>query len=30
MHQDLTYWGLGATSGMVTVWLTLPASTPAS
>ncbi|HBP60107.1 MAG TPA: phytanoyl-CoA dioxygenase [Alphaproteobacteria bacterium] len=30
MHQDLTYWGLGATSGMVTVWLALSASTPAS
>lgn len=30
MHQDLTYWGLGATSGMVTVWLSLSASTPAS
>ncbi len=23
MHQDLTYWGLGATSGMVTMWLAL-------
>ena len=30
MDQDLTYWGLGATSGMVTVWLSLSASTPAS
>lgn len=30
MHQDLTYWGLGATSGMVTVWLALSPATPAS
>jgi phytanoyl-CoA hydroxylase len=30
MHQDLTYWGLGATSGMVTVWLALSSATPAS
>jgi hypothetical protein len=30
MHQDLTYWGLGATSGMVTMWLALSPSTPAS
>ena len=30
MHQDLTYWGLGATSGMVTVWLALSPSTRAS
>lgn len=30
MHQDLTYWGLGATSGMVTAWLSLSPATPAS
>lgn len=30
MHQDLTYWGLGATSGMVTVWLALSPATRAS
>ena len=30
MHQDLTYWGLGATSKMVTVWLALSPATPAS
>lgn len=30
MHQDLTYWGLGATSGMVTAWLALSPATPAS
>ena len=30
MHQDLTYWGLGATSGMVTAWIALSPSTPAS
>ncbi|MGC1486376.1 MAG: phytanoyl-CoA dioxygenase family protein [Albidovulum sp.] len=30
MHQDLTYWGLGATSGMVTMWLALSPSTRAS
>lgn len=30
MHQDLTYWGLGATDGMVTVWLALSPATPAS
>ncbi|MDU8928419.1 phytanoyl-CoA dioxygenase family protein [Alisedimentitalea sp. MJ-SS2] len=30
MHQDLTYWGLGATDGMVTVWLALSSATPAS
>ena len=23
LHQDLTYWGLGATSEMVTAWLAL-------
>lgn len=27
MHQDLTYWGLGATSGMVTAWLALSPAT---
>jgi len=30
MHQDLTYWGLGATQGLVTAWLPLSPSTPAS
>lgn len=30
MHQDLTYWGLGATSGMVTMWLALSPATEAS
>ncbi len=30
MHQDLTYWGLGATSKMVTAWLALSPATPAS
>jgi len=30
MHQDLTYWGLGATQGLVTAWISLSASTPAS
>jgi ectoine hydroxylase-related dioxygenase (phytanoyl-CoA dioxygenase family) len=30
MHQDLTYWGLGATSGMVTAWLALSPATPES
>ena len=30
MHQDLTYWGLGAISGMVTAWIALSPSTPAS
>ncbi|WP_137701624.1 phytanoyl-CoA dioxygenase family protein [Marimonas lutisalis] len=30
MHQDLTYWGLGATDQMVTVWLALSPATPAS
>ena len=30
MHQDLTYWGLGATSGLVTCWLALSPATPAS
>lgn len=27
MHQDLTYWGLGATSEMVTAWLALSPAT---
>ena len=30
MHQDLTYWGLGAIDGMVTMWLALSPSTIAS
>ena len=30
MHQDLTYWGLGATSEMVTAWLALSPATPQS
>jgi len=30
MHQDLTYWGLGATQGLVTAWLALSPATPAS
>ena len=30
MHQDLTYWGLGATDGIVTAWVSLSPSTPAS
>ena len=30
MHQDLTYWGLGAIDGLVTAWLSLSAATPAS
>ena len=30
MHQDLTYWGLGATSGLVTAWVSLSPATPAS
>ncbi len=30
MHQDLTYWGLGAIDGLVTVWVPLSAATPAS
>jgi ectoine hydroxylase-related dioxygenase (phytanoyl-CoA dioxygenase family) len=28
MHQDLTYWGLGAIDGMVTAWLALSPATP--
>lgn len=30
MHQDLTYWGLGAIDGLVTVWVPLSAATRAS
>ncbi|MEP4198870.1 MAG: phytanoyl-CoA dioxygenase family protein [Aliishimia sp.] len=30
MHQDLTYWGLGAIDGLVTVWVPLSAATPQS
>ncbi|MEE4188466.1 MAG: phytanoyl-CoA dioxygenase family protein [Roseobacter sp.] len=30
MHQDLTYWGLGAVDGLVTAWLALSPATPAS
>ncbi len=30
MHQDLTYWGLGATEQLVTAWVALSPSTPAS
>ncbi len=30
MHQDLTYWGLGATEQLVTAWIALSPSTPAS
>ncbi|MCV2865415.1 phytanoyl-CoA dioxygenase family protein [Albidovulum sediminicola] len=30
MHQDLTYWGLGAIDGMVTMWLALSPATCAS
>ncbi|WP_299740269.1 phytanoyl-CoA dioxygenase family protein [uncultured Roseobacter sp.] len=30
MHQDLTYWGLGAVDGLVTAWLSLSPATPAS
>ncbi len=30
MHQDLTYWGLGAIDGMVTAWLALSPATLAS
>lgn len=29
MHQDLTYWGLGAVDGLVTAWLSLSPATPA-
>lgn len=30
MHQDLTYWGLGATDGLVTAWIALSPATRAS
>lgn len=30
MHQDLTYWGLGAIDGMVTAWLALSPAVPDS
>ncbi|WP_299191925.1 phytanoyl-CoA dioxygenase family protein [uncultured Litoreibacter sp.] len=30
MHQDLTYWGLGAVDGLVTAWVALSPATPAS
>ncbi len=30
MHQDLTYWGLGATSDQVTAWIALSPATVAS
>lgn len=30
MHQDLTYWGLGATEGLTTAWLALSPATKAS
>ena len=30
MHQDLTYWGLGAIDGLVTAWVPLSAATPQS
>lgn len=30
MHQDLTYWGLGATGGLTTAWLALSPATPES
>lgn len=30
MHQDLTYWGLGAIDGMVTAWIALSPATIAS
>lgn len=30
MHQDLTYWGLGAIDGLVTVWVPLSPATPQS
>ncbi|MFY0692252.1 MAG: phytanoyl-CoA dioxygenase family protein [Paracoccaceae bacterium] len=30
MHQDLTYWGLGAVDGLVTAWIALSPATPAS
>jgi len=30
MHQDLTYWGLGAIDGLVTAWIALSPATKAS
>ncbi len=30
MHQDLTYWGLGAIDGLVTAWIPLSPATPKS
>lgn len=30
MHQDLTYWGLGAIDGLVTAWIALSPATPQS
>ena len=30
MHQDLTYWGLGAIDGLVTMWLALSPATTSS
>lgn len=30
MHQDLTYWGLGAVDGLVTAWIALSPATPTS
>ncbi|WP_120501655.1 phytanoyl-CoA dioxygenase family protein [Roseovarius sp. EL26] len=30
MHQDLTYWGMGAIDGLVTAWIPLSSATPAS
>lgn len=30
MHQDLTYWGLGAIDGLVTAWMALSPATPQS
>ena len=30
MHQDLTYWGLGATDGLLTAWVSLSPATPQS
>ncbi|MEQ9695680.1 phytanoyl-CoA dioxygenase family protein [Shimia sp. SDUM112013] len=30
MHQDLTYWGMGAIDGLVTAWIPLSPATPAS
>ncbi|MEM6373116.1 MAG: phytanoyl-CoA dioxygenase family protein [Pseudomonadota bacterium] len=30
MHQDLTYWGMGAVDGLVTAWIALSPATPDS